>query len=99
MQVNTSDSEQAYVEEKMKRHTLFYKRIYHILYTLNDLMLGLWFLIGSILFYFETLKTWGIHFFVLGSLQFILKPTIRLIHELDARKHYRKEYEHKKAQD
>ncbi|ENH95992.1 hypothetical protein J416_13184 [Gracilibacillus halophilus YIM-C55.5] len=97
MSVNAYDQHQQkrneYVDSQMAKHNRFYKDIYNILYTLNDFTIAVWFLIGSIFFYFESLKTWGVTLFVIGSFQFLIKPTIRLIHEVNARKHYGTEYD------
>lgn len=85
-----------YVESRMNTHSQFFKGIYKTLYTINDFAAGLWFFIGSILFYFsEPLKTWGVTLFVLGSIQFMIRPAIRLVHEAHARKHYGEEYDKK----
>ncbi len=89
-----SDKQQ-YVDVQMGKHDLFFKKNYNILYTLNDILLGLWFFIGSIFFYFESLKTWGVTLFVIGSFQLLIRPTIRLVHRFHLRKHYKKEYEKK----
>ncbi|SIS40216.1 YrhK family protein [Salimicrobium flavidum] len=87
-------SREEYVENKMKNHSQFYSNFYKVLYTVNDFTSGLWFFIGSILFYFsEPMKTWGVTLFVLGSIQFMVRPTIRLVHEAHARKHYGKQYD------
>lgn len=87
-----------YVNNKMNNHSRFYKDIYKVLYTINDLTLGLWFFIGSIFFYFESLKTWGVTLFVIASFQFVIKPTIRLVHEVNARRHYQNEYDQNQQQ-
>ncbi len=92
---SSQKSREEYVDHKMNSHSQFYKKSYKILYTINDFTLGLWFLIGSVFFYFESLKTWGVTLFVLASLQFVIKPTIRLVHEMNARKHYGNEYDQK----
>lgn len=84
-----------YVEIKMGHHGLFFKKGYEVWYTLNDILLGVWFLIGSVCFYFESLKEWGVSLFVLGSVQMLIRPTIRLIHRFHLKKHYKKEYESK----
>ncbi|MFD2639996.1 YrhK family protein [Piscibacillus salipiscarius] len=86
-------SREDYIDEQMQQHKRFYKKIYNVLYTLNDFTVAFWFLIGSIFFYFESLKTWGVTLFVLASFQFAIKPTIRLIHEIKARGHYGREYD------
>lgn len=90
-----SHTREQYVEIKMGNHDLFFKKGYKVLYTLNDFLLGLWFLIGSIFFYFESLKTWGVTLFVLGSLQMLIRPSIRMVHSIHMKKLYQKEYEEK----
>ncbi|MCA0971284.1 YrhK family protein [Halobacillus litoralis] len=88
-------SKDQYVEIKMGHHGVFFKKSYEILYTINDFLLGIWFLIGSVLFYFEHLKTWGVTLFVVGSFQMLIRPTIRLVHQFHLKRHYQKEYERK----
>ncbi len=88
-------SKDQYVELKMGKHDLFFKKSYEVLYTVNDFLLGLWFLIGSVCFYFEAAKTWGVSLFVLGSLQMLIRPTIRLAHRIHLKNIYRREYEKK----
>ena len=56
--------------------------IYEILYTLVDFVAALLFIIGSIFFFFENLVFAGTWFFLIGSICFVAKPTIRLTCEL-----------------
>ncbi|QNI04206.1 YrhK family protein [Halomonas sp. SH5A2] len=52
---------------------------YEVLSMINDFLLGIWFTIGSVCFFFEgELKTLGVWLFVIGSLQLLIRPTIRL---------------------
>ncbi len=88
-------SKDEYVDIKMGDHDLFIKKGYEIFYTINEFLLGVWFLIGSILFYFDSLQTWGVTLFVLGSMQMLIRPTIRLVHRFHLKIHYQKEYEKK----
>lgn len=88
-------SKDKYVDIQMGKHDLFFKKGYDILYTINEWLLGIWFLVGSIFFYYESLKTWGVTLFVLGSVQMLIRPTIRLVHRFHLRKHYEREYEDK----
>ncbi|SHM99175.1 YrhK family protein [Gracilibacillus kekensis] len=90
-------SREGYVNCQMKKHSRFYKHIYNVIYTVNDIIIAIWFIIGSILFYFESIKTYGVTLFVLASFQLLIKPTIRLIHEVRAKKHYGEEYDRKNA--
>ncbi len=56
--------------------------IYKALYQLNDVVLGLIFLIGSFLFFSETTVFQGTVLFVIGSIQMIIRPLIAMIHDL-----------------
>ena len=51
---------------------------YEILSIVNDLLIAVWFLVGSILFFSESTTYAGTWFFVVGSAQLMLRPTIRL---------------------
>lgn len=52
---------------------------YEALSILNDFMLGIWFTIGSVCFFYEgSLRTLGVWLFVIGSVQLLLRPAIRL---------------------
>ncbi|WP_324020060.1 YrhK family protein [Pantoea sp. JZ29] len=53
-------------------------RRYRALGALNDLFIAVWFLTGSILFFFDSLMTGGTWLFVVGSLQLLLRPAITL---------------------
>ncbi|MDW5376927.1 YrhK family protein [Halomonas sp. HP20-15] len=52
---------------------------YEVLSIINDFMLGLWFAVGSVCFFFEGgIKTLGVWLFLIGSVQLLLRPMIRL---------------------
>ncbi|ROO25355.1 cobyric acid synthase [Salinisphaera orenii MK-B5] len=55
--------------------------IYEKLYTLNDFCAALMFLVGSILFFYKSLETAAIWCFVIGSVNFMLRPTIKVLRE------------------
>ncbi|PYE83902.1 YrhK family protein [Pseudoroseicyclus aestuarii] len=55
---------------------------YEVAYTAVDFTAAATFLIGSIMFYWSSLNTPAVTLFVIGSLCFALKPTIRLVREL-----------------
>ena len=60
-------------------------RIYathEVLRTANDFAAALFFLVGSALFFWEATQALATWLFVLGSLCFMLKPTLRLMREL-----------------
>lgn len=51
---------------------------YESLSIVNDVLIGIFFFVGSILFYFKPLEFWAVTLFVLGSVDFLLRPTIRI---------------------
>lgn len=59
---------------------------YEVLSIVNDFMIGAWFLIGSILFFWEETMTGGTWLFVAGSTQLLIRPTIRLIRHIHLRR-------------
>lgn len=62
----------------MGREELVIRRRYEVLSTLNDILIGLWFLVGSILFFSEETTYAGTWLFVLGSVELLVRPGIRL---------------------
>ncbi|WP_066187960.1 MULTISPECIES: YrhK family protein [Gracilibacillus] len=60
------------------RITSFYKFLYQI----NDLILGIIFLIGSFLFFSESTTFYGTILFVIGSVQMLIRPVISIVHDI-----------------
>ncbi|WP_148864683.1 YrhK family protein [Marinobacter fonticola] len=58
---------------------LVIRRRYEILSILNDFMIAIWFFVGSVLFLYPSLETAAIWLFIIGSFQFLIRPTIRLL--------------------
>ncbi len=56
--------------------------LYEIAYTVVDFTAAFSFVIGSILFFWKEYETAAIWFFVIGSVCFALKPTIRMAREV-----------------
>ncbi len=56
--------------------------IYKALYQLNDVVLGVIFLIGSFLFFSDSTVFDGTVLFVIGSIQMIIRPLIAMVHDL-----------------
>ena len=59
-------------EELVIRHR------YEALSIANDVLIALWFLVGSILFFWEATTTAATWCFLLGSIEFLVRPVIRL---------------------
>ncbi|MEC0284485.1 YrhK family protein [Terribacillus saccharophilus] len=71
---------------RVGEYGIFFKRPYQIMYMLNDFLIGIIFLIGSFFFLYESLKTAGCWLFAVGSLLLLIRPTIRLVHDI----HYKR---------
>lgn len=56
--------------------------IYQLIYTMVDFGAAMLFLIGSILFFYQSLQDQAIWCFVAGSVLFAAKPTLRLVREV-----------------
>ena len=61
---------------------LVVRRRYQVLSILNDVCIGVWFLIGSIMFLSDQWQTFGTWLFIIGSAQLLIRPLIRLAHHL-----------------
>lgn len=60
------------------REELVVRQRYEVLSIVNDILVALWFVIGSVLFFWESTTTTATWFFLVGSLQFLARPVIRL---------------------
>lgn len=74
------------IDVDFERRKVVIQERYEWLHILNDLMLGLWFVIGSIMFFYGSLTYWGTWLFVAGSAQMMIGPLIRIAHKIHLRK-------------
>ncbi len=65
---------------------LVIRQRYEVVSILNDILIGLWFVIGSFFFLSESLAYAGTWLFVLGSIQMLIRPTIRLSRRVHLRR-------------
>lgn len=68
-------------------HELVLRGRYETLSILNDLLVAVWFLVGSVLFLQADTTRTGTWLFILGSAQLMLRPVIRLSRRVHLRKH------------
>lgn len=59
---------------------------YETLSIANDVMIGIWFVAGSFLFFSESTATVATALFVVGSVQMLIRPMIRLSRRLHLRR-------------
>jgi len=65
-------------ELRIGHEGLVLRKRYEILSIVNDILVAVWFVIGSILFFFASTATAGIWLFLLGSIELLIRPLIRL---------------------
>ena len=70
------------------REELVIRNRYETLSIVNDLLVAVWFLVGSILFFSESTTYVGTWLFVVGSAQLMLRPTIRLTRRVHLQRHH-----------
>lgn len=75
-----------YLNLEIGNYEVWVRKRYKTLYTLNDFMIGLWFLSGSILFLFESTQTVAAWLFIAGSLQLVMRPAISLANDFHVKR-------------
>lgn len=59
---------------------------YETLSIANDVLIGIWFVVGSVLFFSEATTEVATALFVVGSVQMLIRPVIRLSRRLHLRR-------------
>ncbi len=65
---------------------LVIRKRYEVLSIVNDVLIAIWFLVGSILFFSEATTYAGTWLFVLGSVELLIRPVIRLSRQIHLRR-------------
>ena len=69
---------------------LVIRRRYEAASIVNDVLIGLWFLIGSVFFFFfDSLTRAGTVLFVIGSVEMLIRPVVRLARHLHIQRLHR----------
>ncbi|WP_333618154.1 YrhK family protein [Dietzia sp.] len=66
------------VELRVGHHELEIRQRYEIASICNDIVIAIWFIVGSILFFSDRTTFAATCLFLIGSIQMILRPAIRL---------------------
>lgn len=74
------------------RHVIIQRR-YEALGAVNDLLIATWFLIGSIFFLNKSLEENGTWLFILGSIQLLIKPVLKLSSLVHVSRIYKRQFE------
>ncbi|ALS76430.1 hypothetical protein AUC31_15015 [Planococcus rifietoensis] len=70
------------IDISSKNHELFIRNRYKFYYNINDVLIAVWFIIGSILFFWKETETIAIWFFLLGSIELLVRPLMRIFSEV-----------------
>ncbi len=81
-QAVTSDDHTGEHTRRMSPHEVKVRRNYSLLSISNDILIGIWFLVGSFFFFSDQLMFQGTCLFVIGSVEMLVRPVIRLIRQL-----------------
>ncbi|GAA1201391.1 YrhK family protein [Prauserella alba] len=65
---------------------LLIRRRYEVASIVNDLLIALWFTIGSVLFFSDSTEYAGTWLFLIGSVQLMIRPAIRLRRRIHLRR-------------
>lgn len=65
---------------------LVIRQRYEVVSIVNDLLIGVWFVIGSAFFFYDTLADIGTWLFVAGSVEMLIRPTIRFTRRVHLRR-------------
>ncbi len=66
------------IDIRIGHDELVLRKRYEILSIVNDILVAVWFVIGSILFFSDSTATAGTWLFLLGSIELLIRPLIRL---------------------
>lgn len=81
------------------RELVVLRNRYEVASILNDLLIAVWFLAGSILFFDEATTRAGTWLFVVGSAQLGIRPVIRLSRRLHLERRAREQQPHDSHDD
>lgn len=65
---------------------LVIRRRYEVLSIVNDVLIGVWFLVGSVLFLSDATTYAGTWLFIVGSAELLVRPLIRLTRRVHLRR-------------
>lgn len=74
------------IDVKIGRHELMVRQRYEAVSICNDILIGLWFVVGSVMFFSPAWSTMGTWFFLIGSAQMLVRPGIRLFRLVHVRR-------------
>lgn len=64
------------------REELTIRKRYEVVSILNDALIALWFIVGSVLFFSDGTEVAGTWCFLVGSVELLIRPVVRLARHL-----------------
>lgn len=77
-----NENNRSEIDISSKNHELFIRNRYKFYYNINDVLIAVWFIIGSILFFWKETETIAICFFLLGSIELLVRPLMCISREI-----------------
>ncbi|RCW77301.1 YrhK family protein [Saliterribacillus persicus] len=74
-----------YIDVKAGRFRLYLNKRYQVFSTINDMLIGILFVLGSILNFWSSLEMEGMIAYLLGSIFLVVRPVLRLINSATLR--------------
>ncbi|WP_035187175.1 YrhK family protein [Alteribacter aurantiacus] len=74
-----------YLDIKAGRFRLYFRKRYQLITTVNDLLIGFFFVTGSILNFFSSVEIVGMILYLCGSLLLASRPVLRIMHDSELR--------------
>ncbi|RNA67121.1 YrhK family protein [Alteribacter keqinensis] len=74
-----------FLDVKAGRFRLYFRKRYRLITTVNDLLIGLFFVTGSILNFFSSAEIFGMVLYLCGSLLLGSRPVLRIMHDAELR--------------
>ena len=82
------ESQNMELELDLGREHIIVHRRYEVVGAINDLLIAIWFLIGSFFFLSNSLVERGTWLFIVGSAQLLIKPALKLASLIHVRQVY-----------
>ena len=81
-----NDNNDSEIEFSSKNHEVIIHHRYKFYYNVNDVLIAVWFILGSTLFFWKETETIAIWFFLFGSIQLLIRPLMRIFREIHLKK-------------
>lgn len=74
------------IELRIGHHELEIRQRYEVASIVNDIVIAVWFIVGSVLFFSESTAFEATWLFLIGSVQMMIRPAIRLARRVHLQK-------------